>query len=51
MSVSNNYAKMEFLKKETSTSTRMGHVGGQKPQEIGLFENGNVDVNEDGTCR
>ena len=39
MSVSKNLAKMEFLKMKTSTSTRMGHVGEQKPCENGVFEN------------
>ena len=47
MSVSKNLTKAEFLKMKTSTSTRMGHVGEQKPDENGVSGNENVDVNED----
>ena len=38
MSVSKNHGKMEILKIKTSTSTRIGHVGEQKPEENGVFE-------------
>ena len=53
MSVSKNLAKTTFLKMKmkTSTSTSMGHVGEQKPHENDVFENENVDINEDGACR
>ena len=47
MSVSKNRLKMNFLKRKTSTSTRMGHVGGQKLRENVLKKNKNVDINED----
>ena len=51
MSVGKICAKMDFLKMKMSTSTRMGHVGEQKPREKNVFENGNVDFREDGACR
>ena len=47
MSVSKNQVKIEFLKMKTSTSTRMGHVGEQKPCENGVLGNENGDINED----
>ena len=51
MSLSKNLAEMEFLEMKTSTSTRIGHVGEQTHWENKVFENENVDVNEDGACR
>ena len=50
MLVPKNHGKTEFLEMKTSTSTRIGHVGEQKPWENGVFGNENVDVNEDWAC-
>ena len=47
MSESKNPVKTKFLKMKTSTSTRMRHVGEQKPFENELFGNENGDVIED----
>ena len=46
-----NWAETEFLKMKTSTSMRMEHVGEINQRENMVFENENVDVNEDGACR
>ena len=50
MLVSKNTEKTELLKMKTSTSTRIGHVGEQTPWENRVFENENVEVNEDWAC-
>ena len=47
MSVSKKLAKTGFLEMKMPTSTKMGHAGEQKPRENDVFENENVDVNED----
>ena len=39
MSVRNNLAKTEFLKTKTSTSTRIGYVGEQKPWKTKFKKN------------
>ena len=47
MLVGKNHEKTEFLEVKTLTSTRMGHVGQQKPLENDVFENENVDIKEE----